>query len=193
MQPLNLMLILATLTLGLALTPRAQDSGQPESSGKGARDARASQLASMQGAWRLKKLESPTLQSDLRQEVAYCLIVEDFLSIELHLGWTDPNGANVERKDFQSGTHRFELDARGRMVTSTLIGAFVSREEKLEFEQPGKARTYQVSVTGPAMTWKREDGTRFEFERLSEGKPHGGTPRRAADGAQDAGNATPPK
>ena len=76
----------------------------------------------MQGAWRLTAFESPFLEKEYRQDVGFMVVSGNYFSLEMHLGWTVANGAKLDHRDFISGTHRFEVDERGRMTTSTVIG-----------------------------------------------------------------------
>jgi hypothetical protein len=195
MHPFVASLFVAGIAVGAAFAT-AQDPKPKPVGPKGQRIANAALVESMQGCWRLKELHSNTLRNEQRQEVGYCLVTENYFSIELHWGWMDDTGTRALRKDFQSGMHRFEIDHRGRVVTSTMVGSFVNREEKLEFEAAGKSRTYDVQVDPKGMTWKRDDGTRFVFERVTEGIDAKSRYGRPKDTAEDAGaprGEEPPK
>jgi hypothetical protein len=119
----------------------------------------------IQGAWRLIELQSLTLPSKTRKDVGYCLIYGNCLSLEVHMGWM-PDAATIAGRSFQSGTHTFEIDDEGQLTTSTLIGAYISRANAVEFDKPGYARTYTVSVANNQLSLARADGQTLVFERM---------------------------
>lgn len=123
-------------------------------------------MEEMQGTWRLLSLESPALEKAKRQEVGFLLVAGNYFSFEVHWGWLGATGTIEDNMYFQSGTHRFELDERGRMTASSVIGSFVTPDGKLQFDQPGRARVYDVVMSGNKMTLKRDDGSRYEFEHM---------------------------
>jgi hypothetical protein len=160
---------LSILCLLVSLRP-AQDLPETKPTlPTGAKVAIATLRNEMQGAWRLVALESPTLIRQNRHELGFLLVTDNYFSFELHLGWLSPDG-RIDEKSFSSGTHRFELDERGRMSSSSVIGSFVDVDKRIQFEQPGKVRSYDVTCIANKMTLKREDGTKFEFERMSDSK-----------------------
>jgi hypothetical protein len=120
----------------------------------------------MQGSWRLTAFESPFLEKEYRQEVGFMVISGNYFSFEMHLGWTVPNGSKLDHRDFLSGTHRFELDERSRMTTSSVIGSSLDKRGNLIFEPPGTHREYDVDVVGSRLVLKSADGRKFTFERM---------------------------
>jgi hypothetical protein len=158
----------------------------------------------MQGAWRLTKVESLTMEKEGRMEAGYLLVAGDYFSFELHMGWTKPDGSSMTRV-YQSGTHRFEVDDNYKMSTSSLIGSINDPKGLVLFEQPGHRREYTVDCVVDTLKLKRDDATTFEFERLQdkrpkrdfygrpvkpkEKKPDEKKPEDPADGGRD----TPPK
>lgn len=125
----------------------------------------------MQGVWHLTEYKTTKLPSDGRSEAGYCMVAGNFLSIEIHIGWISEDGVRYNRKDFQTGIHRFELDQTGRMETATVIGCFQNQGYQLGFEQPGFKRTYRVEAVGDSMTLYNDDGSKLSFERLPETRP----------------------
>ncbi len=160
-------------------------------------------LDAMQGAWRLTKLESLTINKEGLTEVGYLLVAGDYFSFELHMGWTLPNGATANRT-YQSGTHRFEVDDNYKMSTSSLIGSTSDQKGMVLFEQPGHRREYTVDCTGDTLTLKRDDSMTFTFERLEDKrpkrdfygrpiKPNEKKPEEKKKPEEPPGDGTPPK
>ncbi len=119
----------------------------------------------IQGAWRLVELQARTMAPQSRKDVGYCLISGNCLSLELHLGWmSDP--ATLDARTFQSGTHSFGIDDEGQLTTSTLIGAYINRANRLEFESPGYARSYKITLVANQLSLARSDGQTLVFERM---------------------------
>ena len=52
-------------------------------------------LKQMEGAWRLLRIRSEDLDVDRRSETGVLLVTPDYLSFELHVGWSDPVGWQV--------------------------------------------------------------------------------------------------
>lgn len=165
-------LVLATLSLLLA-APFAQDPDEgeeepfpPEISRHTEKDF-SELLEAMQGCWQLIDLELPEAETASRQEIAFVLVSQEFLSIEFHLGYFDEEDF-LEESYFQSGTYRLAMDDRGLLVTSTLIGSVFDDEERLIFEPPGFRRLFSAQVDGESLKLVRfEDGARFVFEKLA--------------------------
>jgi hypothetical protein len=122
----------------------------------------------MQGVWRLTEYKTNKLPPDGRSETGYCMVQSNYISIELHIGWLSEDGVLFNRKDFQSGIHRFEIDQTGRMETSSIIGTFQNQGYQIGFEQPGYKRTYHVEAIIDQMTLRGDDGSKLSFERLPE-------------------------
>ena len=112
-------LVVAQNAGGDKLTPPAPNA--PTGAAQVSLDAK---LASMQGLWRLTELHSLKANEARRSEVGYLLVSGLCFSLELHWGWTSQDGGTrFVSKDFQSGTHRFELDDAGYLEARSLIGS----------------------------------------------------------------------
>lgn len=122
---------------------------------------------SMQGAWRLAKYDAPAMEKKQRQEVGFLLVSGSYFSFEMHLGWTTANGTPLEQT-FVSGTHRFEIDENSRLNASSVIGASMDDDNRVQFEVPGRTRRYGLVCSGPRLTLTREDGTVLEFEKMAD-------------------------
>ena len=172
------MRILSTLGGALALftclswSPQFQNEKDTQITLPEVSKARIKKLEeAMQGVWHLTEYKTTKLPSEGRSEAGYCMVAGNFLSIEIHIGWISEDGVRYNRKDFQTGIHRFELDQTGRMETSTIIGCFQNQGYQLGFEPPGVKRTYRVEAVGDLMTLFNDDGSKLSFERLPETRP----------------------
>lgn len=161
---------LSVLCLSFSMRPATQ--GEPETKPTlpaGSKAAIQALVDEMQGSWRLVKLDSPKLEKLSRQEVGFLLVSGNYFSFEMHMSWTAANNVN-DKRTFQSGTHRFEIDESSRMTANSVIGSGIDDKGVVVFEQPGHARTYAVSCAGTTLKLERDDGTTFEFERLADSK-----------------------
>lgn len=158
--------------LFLLLLPAAQerDPGKPTLNAAERKSVEA-QVGRMQGLWRVREMKTPKLEAARRLDAGFLLVSGLAFSIELHTGYLAPNNKDVFNKDFQSGMHRFELDESGFMETKTIIGSYFNELGLLQFEQPNKARRYQVKLGESDMSWSSPEGVTFLFEKLNEPKP----------------------
>lgn len=155
----------------------------------------------MQGSWRLTAYETPFLEKEYRQDVGFLVVSGNYFSLEIHIGWTVSNGSKLDHRDFISGTHRFELDERSHITTSTVIGSSFDKRGNLVFEQPGTHREYDVDVAGSRMVLKSTDGRKLTFERLVDsharvdifGRPIKEKPEDAGKADAGAAKKEPPK
>ena len=124
-------------------------------------------LEKLLGAWQLTKITAKDLTQARRQETGVLLITPDYASFEVHIAWNDPVGGFSDWQ-FQSGTHRFELDAHSHMQLTSVIGSAFNEDGQLEFEPTGAVRSYRVNVNPPSLVLTRLDtGDRFEFSRMA--------------------------
>lgn len=155
--------------LCLLLPPAQQDpaSNKPTLTDSERKTAQAN-VDHMQGLWRVVEIRTAKTPQTRREEVGYLLVSSLCFSLELHWGWVGPDGVALVNKDFQCGTHRFEIDDAGNMETSAVIGAYFNREGLLQWEQPARKRRYKVELLDQRMTWANDEGTTFVFEHMPE-------------------------
>lgn len=124
-------------------------------------------LEKLLGAWELTHITARDLSRSRRQETGVLLITPDYASFEMHIAWNDPVGGFSDWQ-FQSGTHRFKLDAHSHMQLTSVIGSAFNEDGQLEFEPTGSVRSFRVNVNPPSLVLTRLDtGDRFEFKRMS--------------------------
>lgn len=188
-------LVCVLLLTPLLLAGRQEPPPQvpPQSAPERVRVDRKKLREDMQGAWKLVELRAPDLYAQARQDVGFCLIAGNCLSLELHLGWVR-DGERIEARTFQSGMHTFEINDEGQVKTSSLIGAYISRSSALEFEPPGATRTYGVALAANRLTLSRPDGQVLVFDRMldaQQGRDFFGRPLR--ERAKKAAEKVPEK
>jgi len=167
--------VLSALCLGLALLSAPQGPSAPKPAVPELKSTSMQSLIDeMQGAWRLTEFSTPAFEKKDRLDVGYLLVSGNYFSLEIHVGWMAP-GDLLDQRTFASGTHRFEMDERCRMTASSVIGASIPLGRSmtdlpgsLVFEPPGRKRVYDVVCLGNTMTFKRDDGAKMTFERLSD-------------------------
>lgn len=134
----------------------------------------------LQGVWKLVELRTSNIRNEARQDVGMCVIQGNYLSMEVHIGWVG-NDSRPDARSFQSGTHKFALNDEGQMELSTLIGAFINRAGEPQFEPPGTARKYDITVAANRLTMSRADDQVLTFDRVvdaTDGKDFYGRPLR---------------
>jgi hypothetical protein len=167
--------VVSALCLGLALSSAQQGPPvlkPPEPETK--TTTMQALIDEMQGAWRLTEFSTPLFEKKNRVDVGYLLVSGNYFSLEIHVGWMT-SGELLPQRSFASGTHRFEMDERCRMTSSSVIGASIPIGRSmmdppgtLAFEAPGFKRMYDVVCLGNTMTFKRDDGAKMTFERLND-------------------------
>lgn len=124
-------------------------------------------LDSVQGAWRLRKIEDKNLPTQGRQEAGYFVVAGSHAAIEIHVGYTLLNGT-LGDPEFQSGIFAASVDSERKLVLSTLIGMRTDRSIKAIAEPVGQARKFAVEAAGAMLTLRREDGAVFQFDKLQD-------------------------
>jgi hypothetical protein len=135
----------------------------------GSKAATQALLDDMQGGWRLKLFDSPTLNKARRQEVGYMIVAGKCFSFEMHMMFSSPNN-DPHLRTTVTGTHTFELDESSHMTTRQLIGSANDNTGLIIWEEPGRVRKFEVTCTANMLQLRREDGTVYEFERMAEDK-----------------------
>ncbi len=129
--------------------------------------AQSQVLDSVQGAWRLRKIEDKNLRTQGRQETGYFVVSGSHAAIEIHIGYTLVNGTLGE-PEFQSGIYAASVDSERKLVLGTLIGMRTDRAVKAIAEPVGQSRKFGVEVAGAMLTLRRDDGAVFQFDRLQD-------------------------
>lgn len=176
--PIPTFLAGAALASGLSLGARLvtwQDDGAaqdppPDAVSEGpALDPR---LVELQGAWELVRVESSPTRTPAFRHSGMMLLVDGFLSIELHLGMVDTSRELLFESYFQSGVSRVEIDAFGQLSLESAIGAQVDEEGYLDFEPPGVKRLYRYVLEGESLVLTNlQRRARLFFRRVQHDPP----------------------
>lgn len=118
------------------------------------------------GCWNLKSATVRDLGGNSRDESGVMLITHDYASFEMHMGWNDEIGG-LSDWQFQSGTHRVQLDAQSNLHLTAIIGSAFNEEGDLVFLPAGVTHGYRVQVDKSKLVLTRLDSAaRFEFARM---------------------------
>ena len=126
-------------------------------------------LRQMQGAWALSELRSTTLTEAGRQDVAFMVVAEEFMALELHMGYFDAQGKE-EESFLQSGTYRLNFNVYGDLIAKLLIGTLDLGVGQAMPRTPGMIVIYELEIEPGKLTMTSEDGTRFVWTRLRTNK-----------------------
>ncbi len=125
-------------------------------------------LRQMQGGWFLSELRSSLLEQDGRQDVAYMVVAEEFMALEIHMGYFNDQGQE-EGSLLQSGLYRLNFNVYSDLIATVLIGTIDLGEGQALPRDPGIASTYEVEVGEGILTMTSEDGSRFVWTKLATG------------------------
>lgn len=126
-------------------------------------------LRQMQGGWVLSDLRSPVLTDAGRQDIAYMVVAEEFMALEIHMGYFDPQG-NEEESYLQSGVYRLNFNVYGDLIAKLLIGTLDLGVGQATPRAPGMVVVYELEVQPGQVTMTGEDGARFVWTRLRTGE-----------------------
>lgn len=117
----------------------------------------------IQGCWMLVEYDRPGTNDNGDTTRGYMLIANGFLSLEVHgiVG-------NLGDIAFQTGTHSYDMNQRGELVTSSLIGTnSPGPDDPLSFERPGRERTFRMTYGPDTLELTRvEDDVKLSFRRV---------------------------
>jgi len=137
---------------------------------EGARKEAAKTSKAMQGLWELKELDWPHLEGLSSEFRGYCLVSGNHLDFEVHIGVRDVK-QKLATVMLDCGIWRFEIGEASRMVLVSLIGSFIDKDSRVAFRDPDTRVRYEVLAAGDQMVWRKEDGQRLVFARLSDQGP----------------------
>jgi hypothetical protein len=144
-------------------TPEVQVTPTP-----GERKELARLSKAMQGLWVLRELDWPQIQGVTSEFRGFCLVSENHLSFEVHIGLRNSRDV-LNDSLLDSGMWRFELAEGGRLILTSLIGTFLDKANHVVFREPGTQYRYEVIAEGDQMVWRKSDGQRMSFIHLTDG------------------------
>jgi hypothetical protein len=165
----------------------------------GAQKEIARTTKAMQGLWILKELVWPHLDGLDSEFRGYCLVNDNHLSFEVHIGLRDQN-RKLGSVLLDSGLWRFEVGDANRTILTALIGSYIDKDNRVAFREAETQHRYEVIALGDEMIWRKEDGQRLVFKRLLDNGPPRvdlfgrALPEKKDDAAKDdEGKKEPPK
>jgi hypothetical protein len=161
----------ALLCLGLSFPQEPNDPTTPQPM-PGSKAAMKTLMSEMQGVWKLKEFESPTLERVNRLQTGYLLLSGSYFSFEMHMSWPSPD-TRIVTLTSTTGTHKFEMDEIGRMTARVVIGTDIDNMGVVHWAEPGRVRKFDITCVSDVLKMKREDGAEFVFDRMVDTK----TPR----------------
>ena len=164
----------ALLPLGTSFVPAGSAANQdPQSTnqvdlyGRPLRKATEDLSVRMRGCWQITDLDNREWPNAGRDLLGYLLITDGFLSFEVQAFWDTRNQDIPDA--YQTFLSRFTVDRTGKVLSESLIGSFLDREQgSLEWENPGLPREF-VAVMPNDSTLEIEwgNGSRMTFARLT--------------------------
>lgn len=147
----------------------------------------------MQGLWMLKELDWPHLDGVSSEFRGYCLVSDNHLTFEVHIGLRDAD-RKLTTVLLDSGIWRFEVGEANRTVLISLIGSFIDKDNRVAFREADTRYRYEVLAAGNQMVWRKEDGQRLVFERtVDDGPPRADVFGREVPQKKDTEKKEPPK
>lgn len=127
----------------------------------------AERSASLLGAWQLVSASIQGSKVPALDAAGYLLVVEDYLSMELHLVLPTSQASGSEQPFFQSATRRWRFTSDSRLETSALIGnTNLNPTERWDFDRPGMKVLYQVVLSEVQLVLERPGDSKLTFRRL---------------------------
>lgn len=137
--------------------------------------------AELQGMWKLTAMDWPLLRGASTEQVAYCLVNGNVLSMEYHVVVKGPE-QRTEQVIFDSGMWRFEIGEANRLMLTSIIGSFLRPEDpnvlwspfvgkanRLEFRAPGSKHRYDIQLLGDKLILTHASGQKLTFQRADIG------------------------
>lgn len=137
----------------------------------------------MQGLWKLSAMDWPLLRGASTDQVAYCLVSGNVMSMEFHVIIKGPD-QRTEQTMFDSGFWSFEIGDANRLLLKSMIGSylrpedpnvlwspFVGKANRLEFRAPGSTHRYDIQLVGDKMILTHDKGQKLTFTRMPTDGP----------------------
>jgi hypothetical protein len=118
------------------------------------------------GAWQLRNAKRGTESFIGGRAAGYALFTEGFMSLELHVA-SNQNTA-FDGTFFQTGIHRWQIDANARLETFSLIGTTsFTPDDVARFEPHGTRREYELTLNANELILRRTDkSSELTFMRI---------------------------
>jgi hypothetical protein len=151
----------AGLGIGQDAAPRPQDAAPKQGGGADpfhdVRSKNAKLSSELLGTWQLVEARMNDATSRGEDAVGFMVVQKDVLSLEMHLR-TDLHRRQTFGLFFQTGVYRWRFDGQGRLEATGMVGTHnMTRDEKVEFEVPGRKREFAVTLDGDELVLLRTE------------------------------------
>ena len=135
----------------------------------------------MRGAWQLTRAKRAGEVFSGGDAAGYAIFTEGHMALELHLVSAD-HLPNTDGTFFQTGVHRWHVNAATHLETHSLIGTTsFTQDEDVSFEPPGQRREFRVTMDGKNLVLRHTDNWgELRFRKLGN-MPFPGTRKSATD------------
>ena len=97
----------------------------------------------------------------------YLLVVEDYLSMEVHMVMPTQLATSSDQPFFQSAIRRWRFVGDLRLETSALIGnTNINEAERWDFERPGNKTLFDIVLSPTQLVLERPGDSRLVFKKL---------------------------
>jgi hypothetical protein len=137
------------------------------------------------GTWQLVSARIGGSTVPALDVAGYLLVVEDYLSMELHLVMPTQHAIDSEQPFFQSAIRRWRFVGDLRLETSALIGnTNINEAERWDFEVPGSKTIFEIVLSPAQLVLERPGDSRLVFKKLPKLPFPGDPAERASKGTE---------
>jgi len=169
-------LLLAALPWSSARRPQEQGGFHIKPPPQNPEERLAQRTEQLLGTWQLVSARIGGSTVPALDVAGYLLVVEDYLSMELHLVMPTQYATNAVQPFFQSAIRRWRFAGDLRLETSALIGnTNINEAERWDFEPPGNTTIFDMVLSPTQLVLERPGYSRLVFKKLPK-LPFPGTP-----------------
>jgi hypothetical protein len=123
----------------------------------------------LRGAWQLTRAQRGGEVFSGGNAAGYAIFSEGYMALELHL-FSEDHLPDTDGTFFQTGVHRWQINAATELETHGLIGTTsFTEDEQVTFEPPGQRRAFRVAMEGKNLVLRHTDNWgELRFRRLGD-------------------------
>jgi hypothetical protein len=123
----------------------------------------------LRGAWQLVRAQRAGEVFSGTNAAGYAVFSEGYMAIELHL-FSENHRPDTDGTFFQTGVHRWQINAATQLETHSLIGTTsFTEDEDVSFEPPGQRRAFRVTLEGKSLVLRHADNWgELRFRKLGD-------------------------
>ncbi len=127
----------------------------------------AQRTEQMLGTWQLVSAKVAGSNVAALDASGYLLVVEDYLSMEVHMVMPTQLAVSSDQPFFQSAIRRWRFVGDLRLETSALIGnTNINEAERWDFERPGNKTIFDIVLSPTQLVLERPGDSRLVFRKL---------------------------